>query len=265
VNPTTGPYVIQGFWVNNPVHEDNEPHSAGDVCGSGSTHGVENQWVSYSSWQSTYFTGCAYDSADSSLQYISVCDPEEPKISVPRRREPVRYFDGRTIADKKRVPGVIRQELARLGLDGDKLTARVARGKFGAPLLVERLDVENSYYYLVPSLSGKKLNGFAQVDARYGSLDGLFTLAPGATPFETDARRVGSRLTGIRVELPNEQGRVRLDKGKFKIDRQLVWRPCRQAYSPHLPFWRIRAGAFTFYQRIDGRVFSQLTLNGRGI
>jgi hypothetical protein len=264
VNPATGPYTIQGFWVNNPVHEDNEPHAAGDLCGSGSSHGIENQWVSYSTWQSTYFTGCNYDSSDGSLQYLSVCDPDVPKLSLPRQIEPVRYFDGRSIIDARQVTSVLKRELERYGLTETKQTARVARGRFGRPLLVQRLDVEGQYYYLVPSLEGNVI-GYAQVDARFGSLQSLYTLRRAAPAFEVDPRKVEQRIVGARFDLPSEKGRYTLVKGKFKVDRHLVWRPCRQAYSPHLPFWRITAGPFTFYQRVDGPLFAQLTLGGRGI
>jgi hypothetical protein len=265
VNPATGAYTIQGFWVNNPVHEDNEPHAAGDICGSGGSHGIENQWVSYSTWQSTYFTGCAYDSADGSLQYISVCDPDVPKIAVPRRVEPVRYFDGRSIVEGRKISDVIIREISRLSLNEAKQTQRVSRAKFGTPQLVQRLDAESSYYYLVPASEGVNLIGYAQIDARYGTLESLYTLKRSAKAFETDPRKVEQRLAGTRIELPNDRGRIRLEKGKFRVERNLVWRPCRQAFSPHLPFWRINAEPFTFYQRIDGPVFAQLTLNGKGI
>ena len=264
VNPATGPYTIQGFWVNNPVHEDNEPHAAGDNCGSGGTHGIENQWVSYASWQSTYFTGCNYDSADGSLQYLSVCDPEEPKITAPRQIEPVRYFDGRSIADIRKIAGVLNQELRRHSLFDVKQTTRVARGKFATPLLVRRLDTERGYYYLVPSMEKTNVIGYAQMDALYGNLESVFTLKRGMKPFETDVKRIAQRLTGLLIELPQEKGRFRLREGKFQIEKNLVWRPCRQAYSPHLPFWRIVAEPFTFYQRIDGPIFAQLTLDGKG-
>jgi hypothetical protein len=265
VNPATGPYTIQGFWVNNPVHEDNEPHAGGDICGSGGSHGIENQWVSYATWQSTYFTGCAYDSSDGSLQYISVCDPDVPKIAAPRRVEPVRYFDGRTIADARKIAGAFRQEVSRFSLDEAKQTAKVARARLGTPQLVQRLDAEGSYYYLAPALDGDNVIGYVQSDARFGNLESLYTLRRSGRPFETDPRKVEQELIGRRVELPNERGRIQLVKGNFKVERNLVWRPCRQAFSPHLPFWRINAEPFTFYQRIDGPLFSQLTLNGRGI
>jgi len=265
VNPATGPYTIEGFWVNNPVYEDNDPHAGGDVCGSGGSHGIENQWVSYATWQSTYFTGCAYDSTDGSSQFLSVCDPDVPEIAAPRRVEPIRYFDGRSIADPRKVVEVLRQELKRFSLIKAKQTARVARGRFGTPLLVRRLDVEGQYYYLVPSMEGNNMIGYMQVDAVYGNLESVFPFKRAMQPSQTDPRQVVKRLAGMRIDLPCERGRLRLIKGKFDIDRTLVWKPCRQAYSPHLPFWKINAGPFTFYQRIDGPVFAQLTLNGRGI
>jgi hypothetical protein len=265
VNPATGPYTIQGFWVNNPVFEDNEPHSAGDICGSGSSHGVENQWVSYATWQSTYFTGCNYDSSTSALQYISVCDPDEPKLAMPRQLEPVRYFDGRSLVDPRAVAGVIKQEIARVALQEAKPTARFARGKFGAPLLVRRLDDERKFYYLTPSMDGSNVLGYAQTDALYGSLESIFIFKRGAKLFELDPKKIAQSLVGVKIVLPDEKGRFTLVKGKFKVEPELVWRPCRQAYSPHLPFWRIVAGPFTFYRRIDGPVYARLILNGRGI
>lgn len=264
VNPATGPYTIQGFWVNNPIHEDNEPHAAGDNCGSGGTHGIENQWVSYASWQSGYFTGCDYDSGDGSVQYLSVCDPDQPKIPAPRKIEPVHYFDGRNIAEAPKIIDALKQELKRYSLYDAKQTARVARGEFVKPLLVQRLDTKRGYYYLIPSMAKEKVIGYAQVDALYGNLESLFTLRRGAKPFETDVEKVTQRLTSLRVELLEEKGRFRFLKGKFKVEKNLVWQPCRQAFSPHLPFWKITADQLTFYQRIDGPVFTQLTLEGKG-
>ncbi len=265
VNPATGAYTIEGFWVNNPVFENNEPHSAGDVCGSGGSHGVENQWVSYASWQSTYFTGCNYDSSDGSLQYLSVCDPEVPKIKAPRQVEPVRYFDGRQLADPRRIIDVVGKELERLSLAQNKLTRRVARGKFESPFLVQRLDAEGSFYYLMPSMANSRVLGYVQMDARFGSLEGLFSLKRAAKPFETDLKKIELQLVGRKVDLPREQGRILLRRGEFRVEKHLVWRPCRQSFSPHLPFWRISSGPFTLYQRIDGPLFAELTLDGRGI
>jgi hypothetical protein len=265
VNPATGAYTIEGFWVNNPVFEDNEPHAAGDTCGSGGSHGIENQWISYATWQDTYLTGCAYDSADGSRQFISVCDPEVPTIERPRHVAPVRYFSGRSLIGARQAQSALAKEIERFALAKTKPMARVVRGKWGKPLLVERLDAEAAYYYLVPSFEGRKVIGYAQVDARFGSLESLYTLRRPAAPLQDNVGKLERLLTGRKIELPRERGRFALAKGTFKVDRRLVWRPCRQAFSPHLPFWRINAGPFTFYQRIDGPLFAQLTLDGKGI
>ncbi len=264
VNPATGPYVIDGFWVNNSVAEDNEPHASGDACGTGGTHGVENQWISYASWQSTYLTGCAYDSVDGSLQYLSVCDPDAPNISLPRRVRPTRYFDGRTIAKPGRLPAVLREEFKRHDLVKARPTARLVRGKLAAPFLVERMGVEAQYYYLVPLLERDSVVGFAQMDARFGNLQSAFPLRRPIRPFENDVRAVEKRLVGQRVDLPKEAGRIILRRGEFRVENRLVWRPCREAFSPHLPFWRITAGAYTLYQRVDGPLFSALTASAMG-
>lgn len=265
VNPATGPYTIDGFWVNNSVAEDNEPHASNDNCGTGGSHGVENQWISYATWQSTYLTGCPYDSTDGSDQYISVCDPEAPQIAEPGRPELVRYFDGQAVVEARRIAPVLKKEIQRFSLAEAKPTARVARGAFAAPLLVERLDNRGAFYYLVPSMENANVIGFAQVDALYGTLETISPLKRSAKPYITDLRTVTERLTGARIELDEPLGRVKLLKGKFKVEKRLVWMPCRQSWSPHLPFWRITLGSYTFYQRIDGPVFTSLTVNGRGI
>lgn len=167
-NPSNGAYTIEGFWVNNSVHENNEPHSASDVCGTGGSHGIENQWISYATWQSTYFTGCDYDSANGSQQFISVCDPKQPTISLPSPLKLMQYFDGKNIADERKISAVLKKELVRFSLVDNKKTIKVASGRFAKPLLVKRLDLDNSYYYLVPSMEQTKVIGFSQLDAFSG-------------------------------------------------------------------------------------------------
>lgn len=266
VNPATGPYTIEGFWVNNSVYVDPEdPHAGGDACGSGGWYGVENQWVSYAEWQRTYFTGCAYGSADGSRQFISVCDPDVPKIALPRRVEPVRYYGGRTIISERDAMKSAAQDLKRLGLDRSKQAARLASGRLSKPYLVERLDAKNQYYYLAPSTADGAVIGWAQVDARFGSLQSVYPLKRPAKALEVDPRRIAKQIAGRRIELPNEEGGIKLVPGKFAVERRLVWRPCRESFSPHLPFWQITAGPFRLYQRIDGPIFAQLTTEGRGV
>lgn len=265
VNPATGAYSIDGFWVNNSVHQNNEPHSLADVCGTGGSHGIENQWVSYTSWHNTYLTGCNYDSAGGSLQYICICDPDVPKIELPVLKEFKRYFKGERLAPAEEISVVLHQELERMSLLETKQLSPLREGQFGAPLLVRRMDRPKSYYYLAPCLKGNNVIGYAQADAFFGNLEGVFTLQKEAKMLEVNPDVLIRKLSGRKFEMRNQKGRIKLSSKNIKISKVLVWRPCQESFSPHLPFWRISFGGGTFYQRIDGPIFSQLTYNGNGI
>ena len=43
-----------------------------------------------------------------------------------------------------------------------------------------------------------------------------------------------------------------------------VWKPCRESTSRFAPFWRFQFDNQTLYVRADGKVFSELTVTGRG-
>jgi len=49
-----------------------------------------------------------------------------------------------------------------------------------------------------------------------------------------------------------------------KITPTLVWRPCIQSVTRFLPFWRLQAGGRSWYLRVDGVLFEELTVNHRG-
>ena len=265
VDPAIEPYAIQGFCIHNPITACHGPHDADDDCGSGGSYGTESQWMNYLTWQQGFLTGCNYDSADGSRQYICVCVPDEPTIAIPRPVEPVHYFDNENIPDASAVLDALKKELLRYSLAETKPTANAASGKFTTPLLVRRLDDEANAYYLVPSMVQDSVIGYAQIDARYGSLDSLFTLKRGVKPYETDPEKIAAALEGTNIDLPVENVPYRLERGKFKVDANPVWRPCRESFSSHLPFWRIVAQGHTLYQRVDGPIFAELTTRGRGV
>ena len=77
---------------------------------------------------------------------------------------------------------------------------------------------------------------------------------------EAIARRINHKT----FELPNEQGRFKVYPGTYCIPPVLVWKPCRESWSPHLPFYQIVVGPHVLYVRLDGQVFTQLT-SGRGV
>jgi hypothetical protein len=71
------------------------------------------------------------------------------------------------------------------------------------------------------------------------------------------------RINHKTFELPNEKGCFKVYPGTYCIPPVLVWKPCRESWSPHLPFYQIVVGPHVLYLRLDGQVFTQLT-TGRG-
>jgi len=68
----------------------------------------------------------------------------------------------------------------------------------------------------------------------------------------------------VQFELPEPGGRFFLRPRTYCISPTLVWRPCRESFSPHLPFYMITVGEQQLYLRIDGEVFTKLTPSERG-
>ena len=266
VEPTPGAaYTVTGLWVNNPVFRDNDPHTATDVCGTGGVNGVQAQWVSYADWQATYFTGCNYDSATGASQFISVCDPDEPRIELPRRRNEDHPLDGREIASRDVAVELVHAGIERNDLRKAELLGPVRDARFDTPVLVKRLDRPDSYYYLVHAMLEDGVIGFGQVDALLGDLQSVFVLDKPIKPYQLDRARMLRGLLRKPLELGEPEGRFRLRPDTFCVAPTLVWRPCRESFSPHLPFWQITAGSQTVYVRVDGAVFTTLTSVGAGV
>ena len=181
-----------------------------------------------------------------------------------------RHADGRTIIAIDKVA-----ELARLGLDEHGLKkhelskAAFAKGKFGTPVLVHRLDRPGDFYWLAPWEVDGKISGSVDLDARFGFLKSARILNHPkknwlAAATERGLRqRISKLIDGKKFDLAQERGRIEVFPGTYCIPPLLVWKPCRESWSPHLPFWHIAVGGISLYVRIDGKVFTHLT-TGRG-
>jgi hypothetical protein len=274
VNPGSGAYTVQGFWINNPVAwltPPPPPHDDTDGCGSGGLHGVVNEFVTYTEWQTNRFNGCAYDSTTGARQWISVCDPEPRTIDLPRMASRQYLHDGRTLVRAAQVDELALSQIEGLRLADSEFAAGVLKqGKFGKPVLVMRLDRPGEYYYLMPWEISSGTTAFTQVDARFGFFKSFQVLsAPrsdlllGGDAGRRAQERIARRLEGLRVELPELTGRVSILPGTYSVAPTLVWKPCRESWSPAMPFHQVNAGPITLYVRIDGEVFTRLT-EGQG-
>lgn len=267
VDPSTGPYTVEGFWINNPVWYEGPnppPHDAADACGTGGVHGLGNQFVTYAAWQSTYFTGCNYDDPGGASQYISVCDPEVPKIQLPGRRQESYFHNGRTLLGLDKASDLAMKGLEEYRLPDNKHVAeKLKKAKPGQPQLVTRLDRPNEFYYLVPMQTEEGITALAQVDGRFGIFNSLQLLEKPVKEWFMPKEKVSRRINGHKFELAEEKGRFVIYPGTYCISPTLVWMPCRQSYSSHLPFYLITVGGQKIYVRMDGAVFTSLNTSGR--
>lgn len=266
---TEGSYSIDGFYINNPwpptpsfynpALAPPPPHADPDACGSGGDRGVANEYVSYSDWQSTYFTGC-------NGQFISVCDPRRPPMRQLRIIGQTRVSDGtRLIAPEDAL------DLAARGLEAHlrsnlqcNLTPALKGARPVSAHLVQRLDRQDEFYYLVTLHQGDRPSAIVRGHALFGTFQGALSLTgvERSPIIEREAALAAARHAVI--DLGDGSGRLTLREGAFSLYPIMVWRPCQESRSPYYPFYQITVGAATIYVGYDGRVYPALHDLGRG-
>jgi hypothetical protein len=268
VDPASGPYAVEGFWLNHPVADSSVAfHDDADTCGSGGLHGIAKEFVTYSEWQTNRFNGCSYDAPGGASQWISVCDPGPRSIDLPRRRRRNIRADGRRLISPAHAAGLASTGLEEYHLDQSTFGGDALRsGHFADPLLVQRLDRRSEFYYLIPWEHNGRIVGLADLDARFGVFKSFRVLpepprdwsvaAQPATRLHESIRRA---IDGKTFQLPAGGGRFKVFAGTYCIPPVLVWKPCQESWSPHLPFHHVVVGRHSLYVRIDGTVVTHLT------
>jgi hypothetical protein len=247
------------------VAEDNEPHSATDVCGSGGAHGNANEFITYADWQATYFTGCNYDDPSGNDQFISVCDPDVREIELPRRREKVYYADGRAILRKTQALKFAQAGMKAYGLFENERVKKAIKDTVPVePLPVLRLDRPNAYYHLIPWQGEEGVTALTRVDARFGTLLGMRILEKPIKKEMLSRDMAMKHVAGQRFGIAEQLGRIRILPEVACLSPTLVWKPCWESWSPNLPFFQFTIGEYVLYVRVDGQVFTCLTTIGRG-
>ncbi len=265
-------YTLSGFDINNPwpptpTPAPPPPHTGGDVCGSGGDRGVADEHISYTTWRTDYMTGIP--SGHWAGKFVAVCDPDPPPTRHPERQEPRRrHFDGERLIEAAQaaelsdraleVTGLAKRDSWRKALDGTEA---------GEAVLVQRLDRNDSFYWIVPRSRGGVVTAVVNIDARYGDYMQARALPePRATALLTlDRKEVDGHLYERLHELPDRAGQLLVRPDLACVSDHWVWRPCTESLSPYYPFKMVSYGAHRLYVRSDGRVFTSLTTTGRGI
>lgn len=265
-------YTITGFDVNNPWPPTpsgaaEPPHSTGDGCGSGGTRGVADEYISYATWQADYMTGVP--AGHWAGEFIAVCDPEPPPDRHPDRQErPKPRFDGERLLPPEFAVRLAREALKRSGLSERETWAKALDGtEPGEPQLVQRLDRNDSFYWIVPQMRGGAASAVVNIDARFGEFTQARALAASEETalLLLDPRELEERILGRTFELRRKAGQLRIRPEIACISRHWVWRPCDQSLSPYYPFRKVCYGDEHVYVRSDGAMFTRLTMRGRGI
>jgi hypothetical protein len=270
-NYSDNSYAINGFDVNNPwpptpAPAPPPPHAAADVCGSGGIRGVANEHIAYGTWQSDYMTGVP--GGHWSGKFIAVCDPQPPAEFNGKSIRPEHLFAGNVIISKK---DAVKSALHGIKLHGlnDRKGWKNSFSKTspGEPVLIQRLDRYDSYYYIVPFGSERLSNALVSIDARYGDYKQTAMLPEPANHFENvyEHEKILKKVINKRYLLDEQLGRLIVRPEAFCLYPTLVWKPCRESLSPFWPFQMFTIGSQHLYVRLDGAVFTSLHDNIQGI
>lgn len=264
-------YTISGFDVNNPWPPTPSPappppHSTGDVCGTGGARGVADEHISYTTWRTDYMTGIP--GGHWGGKFVAVCDPEPPPTRRPDHQEPRRPHDGDRLIEARHAVEISERAIEEVGLLERKSWSKALSGtEVGRPVLVQRLDRPDSFYWIVPRTRGNVTTAVVNIDARYGEYMQARALpdSAGTALLTLDQKDVDGLIKDTLFQLPGRAGQLRLRPGIACVSDHWVWRPCRESLSPYYPFKLVTYGDHSLYVRADGRVFTSLSTSGRGI
>lgn len=274
VEPKPGTtYSINGFWINNPwppvpswynsTLAPPPPHSAPDGCGSGGNRGINNEYVSYDPhWKNTYLTGCNWCGA---YRYISVCDPEPPELGKLDIRKKEFWAKGDRLITREDAMKFALRGVDEHSLTQDKLFFKALEGaQPDSPILVQRLDLPDAFYYIVPMIRNRAVTAMLQVDGLYGNFHGGKTFVrPIERPF-VDGKKVLEKLIAKPIELGDKRGKIIIRKEAYCFYPTMVWRACMESRSPYYPFYMVTVGANRIYIGYDGTVYTELHDIGPG-
>jgi len=142
------------------------------------------------------------------------------------------------------------------------------RCEAGEPLLVQRLDYPDRFFYIVPiSNRPKRAPILVSVDARYGNYREAAFLPPNRSQLVATMTRkeLVTKVADRRFQLEEPLGRLRVRPEALCLYPTLVWKPCRESLSPFWPFHMFTIGDYRLYVRIDGAIFTRLHDDQRGI
>jgi len=284
-------YTIDGLDMNDPWPPTPStlaappPHAAGDGCGTGGGRGTANLHVSYTFWKSMMtgvpggywqgkFVAVGVGDKPAAAPDASECAPEPKGRAKKRKRDdksprnaPTRAGRGSGFVSQRKAATLAIRGLKAHGLhEREGWSRALDKAAPGPGQLVQRLDRDDTFYSVVQFTSSRGTEAIVSVDARSGEYL-LAGLLPKASKdfFPLSREAAADVIVGRRIELGGNRGRLLVRKEAMSQYPLLVWRPCRESFSPFYPFYMFIVGRHRLYVRADGAIFPSLTTDAAGI
>lgn len=166
-------YAINGFYVNNPwpttpLPAPPPPHTTGDRCGFGGLRYCRWAYF-YNTWQTDYMTGAPQGYWV--RKFLAVCDPKPPPKKEGIKVTIKKFFDGEKIIDKETAIKYAIQAFRDYRFQKQKFLQNTLRNVYpDKPILVQRLDRMNDFYYTVPFFGAdKNIYCLVNIDGRFAN------------------------------------------------------------------------------------------------
>jgi hypothetical protein len=231
--------------------------------------GTQDAHITLDTWVSDYLNGA--DQGFYQGKYVVVCDPSPAATSIGPSPPPPDVLTGTTLITPDCAAG-----RAMAAMTDFKLAARpdwkacLKDVTPGTPHLIQRTDMADTYYYIVPLVlpTTGAVSVMASIDARFGNYREAICFpasGPSAPGIDLDPQSVLARVAATPIRLPNLRGRLVVRKETAIVDPTLMWRPCRESFSPFYPFYLVHMGNQHVYMRVDGAVFRSLHSDAYGV
>ena len=136
----------------------------------------------------------------------------------------------------------------------------------GKPELVQQLDRDDTFYYVVPFARHGQITARLAINAKTGRLREVGAVEEVDKPLTPwrDAEDFFRRFEGRRIDSDEFKDNIVVKREQAVVSKTLVWRSSRQSRSLLRPFTKITIDGTEIFYRVDGALFPELTTRGPG-
>lgn len=272
VEPTSGTtYAINGFYINNPwppspsfydpADAPPPPHSGACGCGTGGDRGITNEYVPYdTTWKDTYMVGFTLLAGKWFNKFVNVCDPEVPKFGNLTMKQPEFWAKGDNLISSDEAIKFVQKGIELHHLDEDETFVHaIAQAQPAEPVLVQRLDLPDTFYYLIPMVRvGEGITAMFSVDGLHGNFRGGQVFEKPRERVFMDRDKVIESVLKRPMALRDKIEGITLRKEASCFYPIMVWKPCYESRSLYYPFYMITVGNRNIYVGYDGTIYTRL-------